>query len=341
MRTLFIAAAATLLGCATAPALKVSSARTVTSIPLPGATGALSLDYIAYDARHHRVWVPAADTGSVDVIDSTNAQLSRVEGFGVAQVERHGKMRTVGPSAVTIGKDLAFIGNRGDSTICPVDLESLARGECLKLETRPDAVVWVEPTSEVWVTSPSAKKIYVLDAATHGKLSLKQTLDMEGEPEGYAVDAARGVFFTNYEDKDRTLMIDLATKKILQSWPTGCGEDGGKGIALDAETNHLAVACADGVVVLDPAKNGVEVSRLKTGEGNDNIDFLPARHELFVGGAKAATLTIAALDAAGKLTVSEVVPTLAGARNAVATETGAVYLADGPEAKVIVVSSAK
>ncbi len=39
------------------------------SVDLPGAEGPVSLDLIAYDHEHGRIWVPVGDTGSVDVFD--------------------------------------------------------------------------------------------------------------------------------------------------------------------------------------------------------------------------------------------------------------------------------
>ena len=69
------------------------------SIALPGApsTGVL-MDYLAYDRAHHRVWVPAGNTGSVDVVDVASDRVTRVEGFRTAEFERAGTKRIVGPS---------------------------------------------------------------------------------------------------------------------------------------------------------------------------------------------------------------------------------------------------
>jgi len=59
--------------CAT-PRLHAASAdgsRTVHTIDLPGASSAgVSLDYLAYDRAHGRVWVPAGENGTVAVIDT-------------------------------------------------------------------------------------------------------------------------------------------------------------------------------------------------------------------------------------------------------------------------------
>src|SRR5260221_5173994 len=95
-------------------------------ITLPGATaGGVFMDYLAYDRAHHRVWVPAGNTGSVDVIETSNQQISRIEGFRTAEIERRGTKRIVGPSAATVGQDVVYIGNRADSSVCAVDAVSL------------------------------------------------------------------------------------------------------------------------------------------------------------------------------------------------------------------------
>jgi hypothetical protein len=62
---------------------------------------------------------------------------------------------------------------------------------------------------------------------------------------------------------------------------------------------------------------------------------------LYVGAAKDARLTVARVDAAGKLSLIAVVPTHEGARNGVVTKNGTVYLAHsqlGQLAGLIVVS---
>src|SRR5664279_4833704 len=67
-------------------------------------------------------------------------------------------------------------------------------------------------------------------------------------------------------------------------------------------------------------------------------------HMLYVGAAKDARLTIARVDAAGKLSLIAQVPTHEGARNGVVTKDGTVYLAHsqrGQLAGLIVVSPSK
>src|SRR5438309_10591336 len=81
-------------------------------ISLPGATGAVALDYFAYDRATGKLWVPASDTESVDIIDEATEAVSRITGFQTGEIERHGRKITVGPTAASIGDGVVYIGNR-------------------------------------------------------------------------------------------------------------------------------------------------------------------------------------------------------------------------------------
>jgi DNA-binding beta-propeller fold protein YncE len=103
----------------------------------------------------------------------------------------------------------------------------------------------------------------------------------------------RSVFYTNLEDKDKTLAIDIKTRKVAATWSPGCGAEGPRGLAIDGARRLLFVACTNGVVTLDLAREGKVVSHLKTGAGVDNIDYFPPRNLLYVASGKDAVLTIA------------------------------------------------
>ena len=296
------------------------------------------MDYLAYDPAHDRVWVPAGNTGSVVVVDAGTDQVATVEGFRTAEIERHGTKRTVGPSSATAGDGVVYVGNRADASVCAVDAASVRMGPCLQLDSMPDGLAYVASRKEVWVTTPRDRSIVVLDAATAGALTWKAKISLEGQPEGFAVDNARGVFYTNLEDTDRTLTIDVSRRQVTRTWLPGCGEDGPKGLALDQRLDFLFVACRDRVMVLDAGHDGKRLSTLAVGDGLDNIDYVEPRHELYAAAARAATLTIARLDPQGGLTPVAIVATVTGARNAVATLAGTAYLTDSAAGKILVVA---
>jgi hypothetical protein len=179
----------------------------------------------------------------------------------------------------------------------------------------------------------------VLDASKPGKLKPKTEIKTPGSPEGYALDATRGLFFTNLEDKDKTVAIDVKTRKVTSTWEAKCGSDGPRGLALDGARGFLFVACTTSVEALD-AKTGALLGKLDTGAGVDNIDYLDAKKLLFVAAAKAATLTVASVDDKGALSVSATAPTAQGARNVVADARGVAYVADGSNGQLLVLTPA-
>ncbi|HEY4243609.1 MAG TPA: PQQ-binding-like beta-propeller repeat protein [Kofleriaceae bacterium] len=315
---------ALLLSCAAAPKS--------TLLALPNApAGGVFLDYSVYEPAHDRVWVPAGGTGGVAVIDAKTRAITMIGGFPTKTVERNGKTRLVGPSSATVGDGVVYIGNRGDSSICAFDAATLAKRTCAILSGSPDGIQYVASTHEVWVTTPRDQALLVLDAQT---LAEKAKIATPGEPEGFAVDEAHHRFFTNLEDKDKTLAIDLASHAIVETWDPKCGEDGPKGLVFDGA--RLVVVCPDHLETLDPAHDGALGPALPIGPGLDAIDYRPERHELVAAAGGAATLVFVTLGPDGSLTARRTVSTAKGARNAVLAADGTAFVADGPAGAVLV-----
>lgn len=312
----------------------------VIPLPLPGASGLVMLDYFAYDPTSRRLWVPAGNTGSVDVINTTTDQIQRIEGFSVSQVELRGKMRPVGPSSVAIGDGVVYIGNRADSKICAIDARTLKPGNCVEFAPRsagmaaaPDGLIYIAATRELWATSgappigiPAAdRSLKILSAYPPNKLKPAGKIPLPGSAEGYAVDNDHGLFYTNIEETGETVAIDVRRRKIVSRWRS-C--DDPSGVAVDTKRGFVFVACTDHVIVLDTAHDGHVAGSLATGAGVDNIDYAPNSGLLYAAAADAAQLTIAQVDNQGRPTVLAKVPTTKGARSVVAGADGSAYLID-------------
>jgi DNA-binding beta-propeller fold protein YncE len=300
----------------------------VRMLTLPGGgENGIGMDVMAYDPHTGFVWAPAGNTGAVDVVDTATGKITQVSGFATKEVEaRGGGKRTVGPSSATLGDGVVYVGNRGDATICAVDARTLAKGVCGTLDASPDLLAYVPKTHEVWVTTPRDHSIRILDAAT---LAQKAKIAFDGDPEALAVDAQRGRVYSNLEDKDRTLAIDLSTHATAATWNPACGEGGPHGLSLDEKAGILFIACDARAVAMDVAHDGNVVSSVDTGDGVDDIVYAAATHLLYVGASRGSKLTIARADGTGHLTVVATVPTPAGTRNAVVTKDGVAYLAHG------------
>src|SRR5881397_1769346 len=327
---------------------KVTSDYELKPIPLPGASGVVTLDYFAYDRSTGKLWVPASNTGNVDVIDESSDAVSQVTGFKTGEVELRGRKVTLGPTAVSVGDGVVYIGNRGDSTLCIIDAHSLERGGCLQVAptsagpaAAPDGVVYVAATRELWITTGAPplgiasadKSIQVFDASDPRQLKPKTKIPVNGSAEGYAVDNQRGLFYTNIEEAGKTAAIDVRSHKLVATWNAGSTEL--QGLALDRERGFLFVACGDHVVSLDLSHNGTITDSIQTGPGLDNIDYSPERKVLYAAASLAATLTIADVDDHGKFHLNATVATIKGVRGVVAGKGGTAYLIDPAEGRIL------
>src|SRR5438094_5706940 len=301
----FAAMAFMQIALVSATAIEASAADTdyeLKRINLPRANGPVALDYFAYDRATGKVWVPASNTGSVDVIDEKTDAVSQITGFPTGEIERRGRKITVGRTAASIGDEVVYIGNRGNGTLCVVDAKTLTRGECVPVSAdrtvTPDGVVYVAATREVWVTlrvkagdNAPAKSLEVFDASDPHHLKPKTKIPLDGLAEGYAVDNQRGLFYTNIEDAGKTVAIDLRSHEVVATWNPGSSDL--QGLALDNARNFLFVACGDHVVSIDAGHGGKVLDSVTTGTGLDNIDYSAEAKLLYAAASHAASLATA------------------------------------------------
>lgn len=326
---------------------KVTSDYDLKPIPLPGASGVVSLDYFAYDRSTGKLWVPASNTGNVDVIDENSDAVSQVSGFKTGEVELRGRKVPLGPTAVSVGDGVVYIGNRGDSSLCVIDAQTLKRGESLQVAppsagpaAAPDAVVYVAATKELWITTGAPpigvasadKAIQVFDASEPSHLKLKLKIPLDGSAEGYAVDNQRGVFYTNIEEAGKTVAIDVRSHKVIAGWKV---HDDLQGLTLDSARGFLFVACGDHVVSLDVAHGGRLIDSLVTGAGLDNIDFSSDEKLLYAAASVTATLSIIEVGNDGKFRLKALVPTVKGARGVLAGKGETAYLIDPAQGRIL------
>jgi DNA-binding beta-propeller fold protein YncE len=320
-------------------------------LPLPGASGLVSLDYFAYDSDSHLLWVPASNTGRVAIIDTHTDVVTSIDGFRTATVDFKRKRPVMGPSSIALARGVAYVGNRGDSTICVIDRITLKVDECVPigpasraLSDAPDSLTYVPETQELWVTRgvppmeiPSSDHaITVFDASDPVHLKPKDKIPLGASAEGFAVDPVRHRFYTSLEEQGATVAIDVRRHAIVARWQSGCDEP--HGLALDATQGILFVACNSRVVAVDVEQHGSALGSVDTGTGLDNIDYLPAKRLVYAAAAEAAVLTVARVDNSGKFIRVRTVPTVRGARGVVIDSEGHAYVMDPYGGRILKVS---
>jgi hypothetical protein len=305
------------------------------------------LDYLAYDRKSGRLWVPAGNTGRVDVIDTRTDQIKHIEGFSVARFKVQGKLLPLGPSSVAIGNGMVYVGNRADSKICGIHANTLKRGACFTfappssgIAASPSGLIYIAATRELWVTTgvpqfgiaAKRRSIQILSASAPERLTFAGKIPLKGPAEGYALDDVFGVFYTNLKKTGETIAIDVRKRTIISTWRP-C--DDPSGIAVDSKRMFVFVACGDRVLILDAAHDGYVLGTVTAGAGIDDIDYSRDSGLLYVAAAEAAQLTIAKIDHNGKPTVVVQVPTAKGARSVVAGPNGAAYLIDPGAGRIL------
>jgi DNA-binding beta-propeller fold protein YncE len=332
-----------LSGAGELPAHTVGSDYEVKPIPLLDKSGAIVLDHLAYDRSKDRLWVPASNTGDVDVIDCGFDTVSHVSGFSTGEVELEGRKARLGPTAVSVGEGVVYIGNRGNSSLCVIDSQTLARDECVPVsrassesDTGPHQVAYVAATREVWVTTGPGKSIQIFDVSEAGHPKFKTKIDLDGATEGAAIDTKRGCFYTNISEKGTTTAIDLKTRKVVSKWNVGSNEL--QGLALDSQRGFLFVACTDHVVNLDITHDGKLLDSIATGAGLDDIDFSPEQKLLYAAASITATLSIIEVSDDGKFHLKALVPTAKGVRGVAAGKNSTAYLIDPGKGQILKLS---
>jgi DNA-binding beta-propeller fold protein YncE len=237
---------------------------------------------------------------------------------------------------VTLGDGVAYVGNRGNNQVCAIDVRAMRVGGCVALDVMPDGVALVPSAHEVWVTTPGTHSLTVLTVDGLAAPRAAATVTLDGDTEGYAVDAARGVFYTNLEDRDRTLAIDVATRRVTSTWVPGCGEAGPRGLEIDPARRLFFVACTDHVVTLDLAHDGAILGSVATGAGVDDLDYDPSRRLLYVASGATGMVRSVRVDERGGLQIAASATTAPGARNAAVDAQGRVYVVDAAGGRLVI-----
>jgi WD40 repeat protein len=205
-----------------------------------------------------------------------------------------------------------FITSAGDSTVEMFDLKTLAVLRRIKVTTGGlDGIMYDDFSDRIILTNHSRPigTAVALDAKTGDSVGTAQLED--NGPEGAASDG-RGKLFVNNEGKSTIQVIDVATMKVLASWPLAPCE-GPTGIAYDRSTNRIFSGCGKTSVVVD-ATTGKVVATIANGEGVDALGFDPSEKLIYVPAGRDSNVTVAHEDSPDKYTVVATVPTMRGAK---------------------------
>lgn len=208
------------------------------SLALPGGERGIGFDDMGFAPSLHMVLVPAGRSGNLDLIDPATQQVTPISGF--SRSTSFGGGHDQGVTSADEGRGLLFATDRDAKQLIVIDSKTMAIIANAPVASGPDYVRYVSATGEIWVTEPGAARIEVFSLQRSGdpKPAHVAFISVPGGPESLIINNKRGRAYTHLWT-DTTLVIDLKSRKIAESWKNGCR--GSRGIAMDDARGFLFV----------------------------------------------------------------------------------------------------
>jgi DNA-binding beta-propeller fold protein YncE len=174
------------------------------SIELPGVTG--RIDHLAIDLEHRYMFVAELGNGSVDVID-LNTQRS------IQRIERLNEPQGLAYSTRT---HTLFVATGGDGVLHTFSGSPLTPGSTVVIGRDADNVRIDDGAARAYVAFDGG--IAVLNATT---LEIIARVRLKAHPESFQLQPSERRMFVNVPDAGEIAVIDLTSRKQIDSWKTG------------------------------------------------------------------------------------------------------------------------
>jgi hypothetical protein len=304
-----------------------------TSIAIPGGASGIGFDDLGFSAELHKVIIPAAGLGKLDLIDPQSKQITEISGFSSQPggAQGHGK----GVTSADSGRGAIFATDRNSQTLNMIDPGSKKILAVTKLAAGPDYVRYVAATNEVWVTEPRAAQIEVFSLPENGFPEPEHAviISVPMGPEALVIDGARGRAYSNMRP-DTTVSIDLRKRAIVSKWPNGCS--GSEGLAFDSVKGFLFVGCEEGKLESLSVIDGHRLGEVASGSGVDIIAYDAKLRHAYLPGAESATMAIIGISAGGSPTLLNTVATAKGSHCVTIDDLSNAYICDPRAGKILV-----
>jgi DNA-binding beta-propeller fold protein YncE len=305
MKRILIAFASTSLCMTPANAQSMPPLALQRTIALPGVTG--KFDHFAIDLAGHRLFAAATGNHSVEVIDlKTDKVEQSISGLGkphgLAWVEATGSLYVSDGSLAELrvykGRPLKLAGS-------------------IQLSDDADDMVSDEAHHLLYVghgggSAAIPGRVAVVDTA---RFALVINVAVPSHPEGLDLDTSGRRTFANIADSNEVAVIDGNSNAILAHWKlTGVADN--VPMAYDGGHHRLYVACrAPATLIALDGVSGVELARVETGKGADDLFYDAALSRVYVISG-AGEVDAFQVDGTARMAPIGVTRTLAGAKTA-------------------------
>jgi len=266
-------------------------------------------DYILADAASNKLFVSHGT--QVNVLNKNTG-----DSIGVIP-------NTLGVHGIALVHDLnkGFTSNGRLNNVYVFDLNSLQITDSIATGENPDAIFYDDYSKMIITCNGRSKNISLIDPATDKVVA---TIDVKGKPET-AVSDGEGKIFINNEDESEIEVVNINTKKLINSWSIAPGESP-SGLSIDRKNKLLFAGCDNKLLMVIDATNGKIIDKLPIGDGCDGTAFDASLQTVYSSNGE-GTLTVIKEESKNKFTVVKDFTTKRGARTlSVDASTHTIYL---------------
>lgn len=275
-------------------------------VEIPHSTG--TFDFLRIDSKRNRLLAAHERDGTADYIDlQTNKLISRL------------KVGAAVDTAVDPDSRFYYVSVQEAGRVAVVDAETLKEVASVKTAGPTDAIIYEPKNHLVYVTHDDGTEVWAIDP---GARKVVATVTVPGAPEFMVYDESTDRIYLNIKDKDLVVAIDPTSNKVVSQWSTSPATRP-HGMALDAKTQRIFSAGANGKLVMIDAKTGKVTDSIGIAPKVDQIAFDAAGGLVYCAGPERMSVVRVSGD---KLTLLGDVNTAASAKNvAVDPKTRAVW----------------
>ncbi|HUR19253.1 MAG TPA: hypothetical protein VMZ90_00500 [Vicinamibacterales bacterium] len=271
--------------------------------------GASRFDYLNVDSAAHRLYLTHGT--EVVVIDTDkNTVVGRITD-------------TPGVHGIALAPNgRGYTSNGTENKVSVVDLKTLQTITKVETGANPDAILYEPKQKEVYALNHTGKSVTVISADTSAVVA---TIPLSGVAETGQADPAAGRVYVNIEDTGVVDVIDIASHKVVASWPVAPAADP-TGMAIDPATHRLFGGGGPNTDMIDTT-TGKVVSSVPICQGTDATWFDAGTKTVF-SSCRSGHITAMHMDSPSKLSLAYTIETVFGARTmALDAVTHRIYVA--------------
>jgi len=290
------------------PALAAAPYHIIRTVTVGGDGG---FDYIVADSEGRRLYI--ARSGKTN---------PRLLAFDLDSLKQTGELDGINAHGAVVDP-ANHHGFASSKPLTMFDSTNMTNLKSIAVDGNPDGLTLDAAAHRVYVLSHSAPNITAVNTADGAIIG---TVNLDAAVEETVSDG-KGHLYVALEDRDAVGVVDTKSMAVTARYPLAGQGGTPPGLALDAKTRVLFVACRNpAVVVVMNADTGAILGTLPIGLQNDGVLFNPATKEALAP-AGDGHLTVIKQDRPGHFSIAQTLDTLPGARTiALDSKTGHIFL---------------